>query len=168
MLINVLRQLPPRFRPIKLGSIAHIYNLHKIGNRDIVGYGRGSTNYMDTILTPMPSVRWKENHPDIAVRVHHIRIYLTNKYKFFFVYRHYGWEKRIRGQCWICMKNVHYIEHRFDKLIRNLRRQQVSGRCASVMRSLRPEWQYSIMRSCGSLVSKKLRLVAEKYWENTR
>lgn len=69
MLLDIVRKIPPRFIATKSGSIAHIYNMHKIGNREIVGYGRGTTNYFDSVDSPMPAVRWKENHSDIAVSI---------------------------------------------------------------------------------------------------
>jgi len=37
-----------------------------VGNRDMVGYGiNGQPGYMDRVDFPMPSLRWKENTPDV-------------------------------------------------------------------------------------------------------
>lgn len=49
--------------------VANFYhNLDKIGDRDIVGYGRnGSPCYSDNIVYPMPAIRWKENSPEVMV-----------------------------------------------------------------------------------------------------
>lgn len=42
--------------------------LAKIGNRDIVGFGwNGQPMYQDRVDYPMPSIRFKENTPDVLV-----------------------------------------------------------------------------------------------------
>jgi len=41
----------------------------KIGNRDVVGFGfNGEPCYVDRVDYPMPSLRFKENTPDVLVR----------------------------------------------------------------------------------------------------
>lgn len=51
---------------LRIANICH--NLNKIGDRDIVGYGRnGSLCYSDNIVYPMPAIRWKENTPEVMV-----------------------------------------------------------------------------------------------------
>lgn len=51
-------------------SHAQAEQLAKIGNRDVVGYGwNGEPIYMDRVDYPMPAIRFKENTPDVVVRL---------------------------------------------------------------------------------------------------
>lgn len=52
----------------QLKGIARIHNLHRIGKREVVGYGLcGSTTYVDTLNCPMPAIRFQEFKPEHEV-----------------------------------------------------------------------------------------------------
>lgn len=54
-----------------MGS-SQIHHLHKIGKREVVGYGwNGSTIYFDRVDYPFPAVRFREVTPDIMVKIFH-------------------------------------------------------------------------------------------------
>lgn len=60
---NTLRALSAR------GYCAHLVDTHKIGTREIVGYGlNGTPNYVDRVDFPMPAVRFRPETPDIKVK----------------------------------------------------------------------------------------------------
>lgn len=49
----------------------HIYG-HKIGTREIVGYGwNGLPSYADRVEFPFPAIRWREDGPNFTVSVGH-------------------------------------------------------------------------------------------------
>ena len=51
-------------------SNAQAEQLAKIGNREVVGFGwNGEPMYMDRPDYPMPAIRFKENTPDVLVRI---------------------------------------------------------------------------------------------------
>lgn len=66
--------LDPKTTKIQIGvdgvpTEHHIYG-HKIGKREIVGYGwNGLPSYCDRNDFPFPAIRWREETTDIAVSV---------------------------------------------------------------------------------------------------
>lgn len=51
-------------------GVAQIHHVSKIGSREVVGYGwNGSTVYADRLDYPFPAIRFKENTPDVLVRI---------------------------------------------------------------------------------------------------
>lgn len=60
-----IRQSPRIFNLGRTG-VAHLFNLHRIGNREVVGYGLGSTVYVDSLFAIMPAIRFQEDTPHVA------------------------------------------------------------------------------------------------------
>lgn len=64
-----------------------IHNLHRIGTREVVGYGpNGSYGYYDSVVYPMPGIRWKEETPKIAVSFANILLHVKCIAIFFFCF----------------------------------------------------------------------------------
>lgn len=56
----------PRLFQLGRPGVAHLYNLHRIGNREVVGYGLGSTIYVDSLFAIMPAIRFQEDTPHVT------------------------------------------------------------------------------------------------------
>lgn len=67
MSLALLLNKPFVFNAARAG-VAHLYTLHKIGNREIVGYGLGPSVYVDSLNVPMPAIRFQEDSPKVQVR----------------------------------------------------------------------------------------------------
>lgn len=80
-------------------GIAHIYNLHRIGKREVVGYGMcGSTKYVDSIICPMPAIRFQEFQPHHEVKSNcYIQECITNGH-LIYVRSHYARENAVTGR----------------------------------------------------------------------
>lgn len=64
------RALALTLRQISLQQTAAASSVSKIGSREVVGFGfNGTPCYVDRVDFPMPGVRFKENTPDIQVRL---------------------------------------------------------------------------------------------------
>ncbi|XP_012530498.1 cytochrome c oxidase subunit 4 isoform 1, mitochondrial [Monomorium pharaonis] len=60
------RLFASRLRPVIQIQRCNLMTVDRIGNRDVVGYGyNGELSYLDRVDFPCPSIRWKENTPDI-------------------------------------------------------------------------------------------------------
>lgn len=67
-----------KFKPssVLFQQVAAVHNRSRIGNRDVVGYGlNGEYTYVDHIAFPMPAIRFKENTPEVMVRLQFQRLY---------------------------------------------------------------------------------------------
>lgn len=64
------RALALTLRQVSLQQTAAASSVSKIGSREVVGFGfNGTPCYVDRVDFPMPGVRFKENTPDIQVRL---------------------------------------------------------------------------------------------------
>lgn len=64
------RALALTLRQVSLQQTAAASSVSKIGSREVVGFGfNGTPCYVDRVDFPMPGVRFKENTPDIQVRM---------------------------------------------------------------------------------------------------
>jgi len=51
-------------------QVCCVTNRSKIGTREVVGWGvNGEYSYIDSLTVPLPAIRYKENTPDVEVRI---------------------------------------------------------------------------------------------------
>jgi hypothetical protein len=63
------RLFASRLRPVIQVQRCGLMTMDRVGNRDVVGFGyNGEPSYLDRVDFPCPSIRWKENTPDIMVK----------------------------------------------------------------------------------------------------